>query len=267
MSWLIPENKVLGKFQKIEVLGKRIKHWKKEKMPVRGEVETELDDVGMRGILMGGQGAPPCPGSGAAWLWLPGGQCKCSVVTFKTHPILWIFCMIKQLSNFLYYLHEQHWVSVYKHMNVNNFPQLYHWQNAGRSMRAQSGCWRERCVIPGGGSSCSRGLCGSYPQVCGTVLRGSLSPAACVWGPGMHLLTPSGPPWWFRLGMAYFPEGLRNGWVLPSLPWSSSPLFALDIFSKWGWNETVCITMLRPQMLWFVCFSLNVCCLGRRTQK
>lgn len=32
-----------------EVLGKRIKHWKKEKMPVRGEVETELDDVGMRG--------------------------------------------------------------------------------------------------------------------------------------------------------------------------------------------------------------------------
>ena len=33
-------------------------------MPVRGEVETELDDVGMRGILTGGQGAPHVQGRG-----------------------------------------------------------------------------------------------------------------------------------------------------------------------------------------------------------
>ena len=42
-------------------------------------------------------------------------------------------------------------------------------------------------------------------------LQGSLSPAACVWGPGVHFLTTLGLPRWFRLGMAYFPEGLRNG--------------------------------------------------------
>ena len=37
-------------------------------MSVHGEVETELDNVGMGGVPMGGQGAPPHPGLGVAWL-------------------------------------------------------------------------------------------------------------------------------------------------------------------------------------------------------
>ena len=70
--------------------------------------------------------------------------------------------------------------------------------------------------FPAEGRCVSRGPCGSSPRVWGTVLRGSLSPVACVWGPGVRLLTARGAAPMAPAGHGLCPGGAQE-WVSPAV--------------------------------------------------